>query len=356
MPTTRDLLIRYEEAAGSPTFLSRQFRTVPKLLLAEKFDVHVRRSGRKIAVPQTTIEANGRENVFGSFSESSFTPAIYKENIKISAGNLWNQQFSKTVNEQDQYRIVQQRAVELALREVQESIRRSVELQAAQALSTAALLLTDEAGGTRVNIDFQKKTSHFVTAGTSWASSTTKIADLAGVQEQIRIDGKRTVKHLIFGRRAWSDFTNDTAVRAILDTRRDNRGSLDRPSLIAEDASWHGYFPLDHNEVNLWTYAASYDNPQTGADTKYLNDDHILMLPESPEFDLVFGAIPRIEGEVPGGSIGGARIQQVLPQAGIGFDSIQWMAPDRSAITVQIGVRALVIPTAIDTYGRLQTR
>lgn len=355
MPTTRSLEIRYQEAAGTPTFLSQFFRTNPNLLTAEKFDVHVRRSGRKIAVPVTAIEANGRENVFGSFSESSYTPAIYKENITISASNLWNQQFDKTVNEQEQYRIVQQRAVELALREVEATIRRGVELQAAQALASATLALTDETGSTRLSLSFSPKASHFTTAATTWASSTAKLADLNSLQEQIRIDGKRTVKNLIFGRRAWSDFINDSAVRAILDTRRDNRGMVERPSVRSEDASWHGYFPLDHNEVNLWTYAASYDNPQTGADTKYLNDDHVLMLPEGPEFDVIFGAIPRIEGAVPGG-VSGLRASAVMPQAGIGFDSIQWMAPDRSAITVQIGVRALVIPTAIDTYGRLQTR
>lgn len=355
MPTTRSLEIRYQEAAGTPTFLSQFFRTNPNLLTAEKFDVHVRRSGRKIAVPVTAIEANGRENVFGSFSESSYTPAIYKENITISASNLWNQQFGKTVNEQEQYRIVQQRAVELALREVEATIRRGVELQAAQALASATLALTDETGSTRLSLSFSPKASHFTTAATTWASSTAKLADLNSLQEQIRIDGKRTVKNLIFGRRAWSDFINDSAVRAILDTRRDNRGMVERPSVRSEDASWHGYFPLDHNEVNLWTYAASYDNPQTGADTKYLNDDHVLMLPDGPEFDVIFGAIPRIEGAVPGG-VSGLRTSAVMPQAGIGFDSIQWMAPDRSAITVQIGVRALVIPTAIDTYGRLQTR
>jgi hypothetical protein len=331
------------------------FRAKPQLLLAEKFDVHVRRSGRKIAVPVMTVDANGRENTFSSFSESSFKPAVYKENITIKAGDLWNQQFGSTVYDQAQYRIVQQRAVEIALSEVTSTIRRGVELQAAQALASGTLSLLAEDGSTRLSLSFSPKSSHFVTAGTSWATSTTKIADLAAVQEQIRVDGKRTVKHLIFGRRAWSDFTSDTTVRAYLDTRRDNRGSVERPSIRSEDASWHGYFPLDHNEVNLWTYAASYEHPQTGADTKYINDDHILMLPEQTEFDLVFGAIPRIEGSIPGG-VGGYNTGAVLPQSGIGFDSIQWMAPDRSAITVQIGVRALVIPTAIDTYGRLQTR
>lgn len=356
MPTTRSLEIRYQEAAGAPTFLSQFFRVKPTLLLADKFDVHVRRSGRKIAVPVMTVDANGRENTFSSFSESSYKPAVYKENITIKASDFTNQQFGGTVFDQAQYRLVQQRAVEIALSEVTSTIRRGVELQAAQALASGTLALLAEDGSTRLSLSFSPKSSHFVTAGTSWATSTTKIADMAGVQEQIRVDGKRTVKHCIFGRRAWSDFTSDATVRAYLDTRRDNRGSVERPSIRSEDASWHGYFPLDHNEVNLWTYSASYDNPQTNADTKYINDDHILMLPENPEFDLVFGAIPRIEGEVPGGMILPARIQQVLPQAGIGFDSIQWMAPDRSAITVQIGVRALVIPTAIDTYGRLQTR
>lgn len=355
MGTTRSLLIRYQEAAGSPTFLSQFFRTHQNLLTAEKFDVHVRRSGRKIAVPVTAIEANGRENTFQSFSESSWTPAIYKENVTIKAADLWNQQFGKTVTEQDQYRMVQQRALEIALGETEATIRRGVELQAAQALASATLALLDESGATRLSLSFSPKASHFTTAATTWASSTAKIADLTGLQEQIRVDGKRTVKHLIFGRRAWSDFTNDSAVRAILDLRRDNRGNLDRPSVRSEDASYHGFFPLDHNEVNLWTYSASYDHPQTGADTKYLNDDHVLMLPEGPEFDLVFGSIPRIEAAVPGG-VGGYRTSAVIPQSGIGFDSIQWMAADRSAITVQIGVRALVIPTAIDTYGRLQTR
>lgn len=356
MPTTRSLAIRYEEVAGAPSFLSGFFRVHPRLLTEEKFQVHVRRSGRKVAVPVTSVEANGRENVLSSFSESDHTPAIYKENVTIKAADLWNQQFGKTVNEQEKYLLVQQRAVELALSEVQATIRRGVELQAAQVLANAALNLIDENGATRVAINYNPKVAQFATAGTSWATSTSKIADVSGIQEGIRVSGKRTIKHALFGRRAWLDFISDTAVRDVLDTRRDNRGTLERPSLRSEDASWHGYFPFEHNEVNLWTYSASYEHPQTGADTRYIHDDHIILLPDNPEFDVVFGAIPRIAGTVPGGATGVYRQSGVIPNAGIGFDSIQWMAPDHSAITVQIGVRALVIPTAIDTYGRLQTR
>lgn len=354
MPTTSTLRLRYTERVGAPMFLSSFFRAPGALLLSEKFKVQVRRGSRKIAVPVTSVIENGQENRVSTFSDTDFTPAIYKEQLTISGEDLWNQEFGKTVHEQDQYAATQARLVELGMSAIEDKIRRGLELQAAQILSSATLALTDSTGATRVSVNFLPKSSHFATAGTSWASSTTKIADLAGLQEQVRIDGKTTVKNLIFGERAWADFSADTAVRAILDNRRIEWGTFDRPKLQAQDATYLGKFVLAHNEVNLWTYPASYEHPQTGADTKYVNQDHIIMLPEEPEFDSMFGGIPRVQ-PLPGGA-NKFRQQIVIPEKGIAFDTIQWASEDLSAYTVQTSLRALLVPTAIDTYARLQTR
>lgn len=354
MPTTSTLRLRYSERVGSPMFLASFFRAPGALLTSEKFKVQVRRGSRKISIPLTSVIESGKENRVSTFSDTDFAPAIYKEQLTVSGQDLWNQEFGNTVNQQDAYAAVQARIVELGMETIEDKIRRGLELQAAQILSTGTLALTDETGATRVSVNFQPKATHFATAGTSWASSTTKLADLAALQEVVRVDGKKTIKHLIFGERAWSDFSSDTAVRAILDNRRIEWGNFPTPTLQAQDASYLGKFVLAHNEVNLWTYPASYDHPQTGADTKYVNQDHIIMLPEAPEFDSIFGEIPRVQ-PLPGGS-NKFRQQVVLPEKGIAFDTIQWTSEDLSAYTVQTSLRALLVPTAIDTYARLQTR
>jgi hypothetical protein len=335
-------------------FLSSFFRAPGALLLSEKFKVQVRRGTRKIAVPVTSIIEGAKENRVSTFSDTDFTPAIYKEQLTVSGEDLWNQEFGNTVFEQDQYAAVQARIVELGMDAIEGKIRRGLELQAAQILSTGTLALTDDVGATRVSVNFGPKAGHFATAGTSWASSTTKIADLAGLQELVRVNGKATVKNLIFGERAWADFQADADVRAILDNRRIEHGAFTSPRLQSPDASYLGKFTLRHNEVNLWTYTASYENPQTGADTKYVNQDHIIMLPENPEFDAMFGGIPRVQ-PLPGGE-NKFRKQVVIPEKGIAFDTIQWASQDLSAYTVQTALRALLVPTAVDTYARLQTR
>lgn len=351
---TTTLVQRYDERAGAPLFLASFFRTPQgNMVTSEKVKIHVRRFGRKIAIALTTIDENGRHNKLSEFTEKEFTPAAYKENLTIPVGDLWNQEYGKLETDTVDYAAFLSHGIELALSELNPTLRRAVELQCAQVLSTGTLDLIDEVGTSRFVLDYSPKPTHFVPAGTTWASSTTKVTDLANLQEVIRVDGKRTVKHCVFGRTAFQDFLADDQVNEILNSRRMDRAEVTRPRNVSEDASWHGTFTLDHNEVNLWTYSASYDHPQTGADTRYVVDDHVIMLPEAPELDLKFAAVPRM----PKRGVGRLVPNNILlPEKGVAFDAKTWLNEDETALTIQLAIRALAIPTAIDTFGRLDTR
>lgn len=353
MPTTNALLLRYAEKVGSPMFLSRNFRTPNKLLLSEKFKIQVRRGTRKIAVPVSSVSENGRENRVSNSSDTDWKPAIYKEQLTVTGEDLWNQEFGRLVHEQDQYAAVQARVVEIGLSEVQDKIRRGLELQCAQILATGKLDLIGEDGVSRFVVDFMPKTAHFAQAAATWAGASDKVNDLAGMIELIRKNGKRSVKDLVFGERALADFLADSNVRAILDNRRMELAEVKAPEMIAEDASYHGSFSVGQSKVRLWSYAASYDHPNTGVDTKYVNTDHIIFLPENPEFDFIFGAIPRVTP--PNGTTHFGK-QVILQDQGIAFDTIQWTSQDLTAHTIQAGLRAIAVPTAIDTFGRILTR
>ncbi|HEY3500674.1 MAG TPA: major capsid protein, partial [Polyangiaceae bacterium] len=207
--------------------------------------------------------------------------------------------------------------------------------------------------------DFVPKATHMVTCGAggygaTWAtdgSTGVPLADLDLLARVVRRDGKKQPKQLVFGSSALQRFLANAAVQKALDKNVINLGQM-APVARGQGATFQGFVWIGHYKFEMWTYDGFYKHPQTGAITPYVDDDNVIMLSEGARLDLSFGSIPMIRRPE-------AAALPFLPprisDGGMGIDltTNSWFTPDGKHLKVSAGTRPLTIPTAIDTFARL---
>ena len=238
-------------------------------------------------------------------------------------------------------------------RKVDAKIRRAIELMAAQVLQTGELILRDKNGVALYRLEFGVKSSHFPTVADGWddVDNRDPLADLEGLAEVLRTDGKYDPDTLLFGRRALDYFLSDAKVQSRLDNRRISIGTV-APDHRGNGGTWQGDIWIGNYRFDFWSYSGRYKDPETGQSTPFLDDNSVTMLSSQAPLDLTYGAIPRIAGAE-------NRVapfmpeRMAMPEAGADLSTYAWMTPDGKAIKGSAGTRPLPIPTAIDTFGTL---
>jgi hypothetical protein len=241
-----------------------------------------------------------------------------------------------------------------------DKIKRSVELQAAQILQTGKLNLTDDVGNILYTLDFSPKASHFpqcgVTAGYGpvWSNAgATNITDLQLLANDIRANGKLTPNKLIMGQGALRNFLDNDAVQKIFDNRRIDIGDVD-PMLADAGATFQGVVWVGNYPFQLWGYPETYTDPVTQNATKFVEDDKVIMLSDKTRLDKVsarvplpLGVDPRFAGFLPG------RVTDL--EAGLDVTPNVYGTPNGKQITGELESRTLLIPVQIDGFGALKT-
>lgn len=351
--TTKKMLREYVEQAPAPMFLSGFFQSPPENFhTSEKIEIDIERDGEDVAVAITDLSVKGRQNEASVYTNKEFAPAIYKELATIPAYKLLEREPGEHPYIEPRYDEAAVRRVLRAYRKLENKIRRAVELQAAQVLQTGTVECKDAAGHTIYEIDFDAKATHFASASNTWGGgSDDPLGDIEKLAGVVYDDGKVEPNKLVFGNTAWIEFIKNDDVQKMLDNRRYNLGSIDRPQVRGEGGKFHGWISVGSFTFELWTYNGKYIDPQVGTLTPFVDNDHVIMLGDG-RLDLTFGGIPRI----------GSPDAQVLPfmparmsNSGRGIDiyTNAWREPDGEAITISAAARPLCIPTAIDTFGCL---
>lgn len=340
-----------EESATPPGFLSAMFQTPPQNYFnSETVEIDIQRNGEDIAIPIQDLSVKGRINEATLFTNKEFTPPIYEERFPVKA---WEQMFRQIGNnpfESVDFMASAFNSMRSNMRRGEQMIRRSIELQAAQIFQSGTVTLTDSSGNALYAIDFAPKATHFVNAVTTWASSTTKLADIEALADVIRVDGHTEPDMLVFGARAWNRFIQDTAVQNALDNRRIDLGMISQP-LVRGGGKYHGVLTVGQNTFQLWTYQGWYKHPQTSAATAYIDQDSVYMRGPG-RLDLVYGAIPQLVPPDP-------RVAPLtlgrMSAGGVDMHTHAWLSEDERTIWGSVSARPLCIPTAIDTFGRIDT-
>lgn len=350
---TKRMLAAYFEQVEAKGFLSSFFQSPPRNFFdSEKIEIDIRRHGRTVAIPIQDLTVGARNVALDQFTNKEFIPPIYKESGALNAFNMIKRQPG-----QDPFQnpdIMANAVLESfnIFRTLESRVRRAMELQASQVFASGVVTLIDNNGDTVYSIDYSPKSSHFINApGGTWTGTPTIVADLATLAELIRADGKSQPNTLIFGSNAYNLFIADDEIKALLDTRRFNLGAIGTP-IERAGGTFVGTFAVGAYLFEIWLYNDSYDLPNTGADTPFVATDHVLMLSSGARLDAVFGSIPKIvESD--------NRVLPFLPSAirstdaGMALTANVWVTPDGETVTVQAGTRPLMIPTQIDSFGRL---
>lgn len=358
---TQKLVKVYEDMAPPAGHLTSYFRSPPQNFhLSEEVEIDIKRHGRSIAIALNTITADGHKNEVSQFTNKKFKPPVYQEQTVVDAFQGLKRAAGDAPHAEREYRGKLLQAVVSASLEMHSKIGRSVEVMASQVLQTGKLTLLDENGEKTYELDFKPKAAHFPTAGNDWNSgSAAPLTDLASLAEVVRKNGKVNPNRLDFGSDAWTDFTADTEVQAILDNRRTERGFF-RPEKRGDGSTRQGVISVGDYEFELFTYPDSYDHPQTGADTKYITSDNVIMTSDRDTvLDLTFGDIPvfpNLDGVVRANML--TFVPRRVPGASMMLDLhwSAWLSQSAKFMTVEAATRPLTIPTGIDTFGCLNTR
>jgi hypothetical protein len=344
----------YLEQASAPMFLSGFFRSPPQNFhTTEEVELDVQRDDEQVAIVITDLSTGPRNNEATTYTSKRFKPPIFDEQGHVSSYDMIKRQPGQNPFANPEYGANAVRQAFSIYRLCENKIRRAVELMASQVLQTGTLTLTDASGATLYSLNFQAKATHMVTVAITWAtdgSTGNPLPDLASLANVVRRDGKMEPKRLIFGESAFQRFLANAGVRAALDVLRLNTAAI-APESRGQGATFQGWVWIGHYRFEIWTYDGFFRHPVTNALTTYVDTDNVIMLGDG-RFDLTYGAIPMII----------APDQRVLPflpprisseGRGIDLTTNAWCTADGKHVMVSAGTRPLTIPTAIDTFARL---
>jgi len=337
-------------------FLQRQFSLKPGgVYKGNKVSLDIQRFGEDVAIAITKCTGPNL-NDFDEFTTKEFKPPSYGEAFPLDVCELLDRMAGvdpfTAAGIDYAAQMVSKMARGFVL--IQDKITRAVELQASQILQTGILTLTDDAGDTVYTLDFKPKSTHFPTAAIDWPDANyDPIADLQALANIIRADGSVDPNRLVFGEGAMSNFLNNAKVQAQLDNRRFEIGEI-TPEFVNSGATFYGHVWIGSYRFELWTYPATFKDPQTSVVTKYITDDKVIMTSSMTRLDITsavvplpLGPDPRVAGLLPG------RLTSI--EEGFDVTPNVYATPNGKQIWGELESRPLLIPVQIDGYGCLNT-
>lgn len=360
---TATMLSLYIQNAMLPTgFFTGMFTVRPENIhTSEEVEIDIQRSGEDVAVVVHDISAGYRMNSEELFTNKAFKPPVFKEAFTVNAFSLIKRQAGQNPFQSPVFRANLVNRIFRGMVKVDEKIRRAIELQAAQVMQTGKVGLIDSTGAVVYELDYKPKTTHFPTAGTAWdAVGADPLGDLRSLCDVIRNDSGYRADMVIMGSDAIDVFLKNDDVQKAYDNRRIDQGTISSvPNRGQDAAQYRGTVDVGSYKLDLWTYGAVYKDPQTGAVTEYLDPAKVVVRASRGRLDGTFGAIPNIAEE-----LGIGTRQQLLPELpprmssvaeGVDFHVNAWLDERGEAMFAGLGSRPLMIPTAIDSFGCLDT-
>lgn len=354
---TKKMLRMYEENQPVTLFLSSLFQSPPENFYnSETVEIDIERGGEDVAIAVADLSTGYNLNQNDLYTNKEFKPPLFKEAFAINAYDMIKRQSGMHPFEDPTYQASAMRQFVKGMIKCENLIHRATEWQAAQVLTTGTVTLVNAAGAAVYTIDYKPKAAHFPTAGTAWNGVNPTIrSDLASLADVVRDNGKQDTDVAIFGIGSLNAALVDADFRALFDTRRINIGEITALEDRGNGAKFRGTIDLDNYPLEIWTYNGRYKHPQTGTITKYIPDDKVVIMSSAGRRDLTWGNVPiilpperRVLPFVP---------PRVRRTGAGGADMITntWTTDDGEQLFGGISARPLAIPTAIDTFGCLDT-
>jgi hypothetical protein len=350
------MLADYRQDPEPTMFLSGQFQSPRRNFHnSEEVEIDIVRSEEDVSIAIQDLSTGARFNSEDTYTNKAFKPPVHKEAGPINAHTLIKRLPGRNPFESVDF---QAAAVEKGLalsRKLQRKILRAIELQASQVLTTGTVTLTDENGNAVYTIDYKPKATHFPTVSNDWGTAgEDPLGDIESLGNVIRADGMHDADIIEMGEGSFENFVKNSDVQTRFDTRRADMGGVVPMQRLGNGGIFRGTVEVGNYKYDVFTYPGRYKDPQTGNSTKFLQDDKVVIRASSGRLDATFGGIPRIgrpDPRVPAGLTG--RVSVPGQQVDIQLNA--WVTPDGETLMVSAGTRPLLIPTAIDTFGCIDT-
>lgn len=358
--TTKKMLELYIQQAVPTMFFSGMFRSpIGNFHNSEEVELDIVRGGEEVAVAIQDLSTGPRINSADIYTSKGFKPPVYDEAGALNSHDLLKREAGVNPFEDQGFRITLMSRMFTLMMKIEAKIRRAIELQASQVLQTGTLDLKDKDGNTVYTLDFKPKATHFPTAGTAWDQvGANIIGDIRSLGKVIRADGLSRPDTIVFGEEAWETALTDDEFIKRYDIRRIDQGTISPMRLTGEGGEYRGTLEAGNYKYDIWTYDGRYTDPQTGASTPYMNPTKVIMRDSRGRLDATFGAVPNI------GAVLGAQNQVNLPampdrfrntEGGMDMFTNVYLSPDGKQLFGGVAARPLMQPTAIDTFGCLET-
>lgn len=359
--TTQRMISAYYQEASPTAFFSGMFQSRPENFhSSEEVEIDIVRSEEDVSIVIQDLSTGYRMNSEDLYTNKGFKPPIHKEAIPINAHDLIKRMPGMNPFETPDFRANVIMKMFNGMRKVERKIRRAVELQSSQIMQTGVVTLSDSAGTALYTLDYAPKSAHFPTAGTSWASATLaqKISDLTSLCDVIRGNGLMDPDEIDIGADAWENLIQTTGFLDRFDARRADLGAITAMDRRGGGGIYRGALELGNYKLDVFTYNGRYKDPQTGTSTPYLDPGKIVVRSSMGRMDATFGAIPNIGALLGQGN-------QLIPElpgrmsstdSGMDLFTNIWMDGPGEALFGGVGARPLMVPTAIDTFGCLDTQ
>jgi hypothetical protein len=366
---TIQMLAPYVEMSDIPFHLSQLFK-VPMngIHNKAKVKVDIRRSTNDVAFPMKDAGLGWHMNKRKDFSSNEVEPAIYKEGFAIAADDLMaGRAFGQNPYEDKALMARAQEEIGTVTANLREKIKRGLELQASQILTTGALTLVDDTNASVFSESFGARTAHYPNASVSWATtgSAVPLTDLANLATLIFTNGRKMPKRVHMNSVTFAQMKATDSFKAAMskDYRIDNgeifrlnseakpaypiSETMDGGGIFRGQLELGGSFLLD-----LYVYDGDYTHPYSGSATKYIPDYKVIIEADG-RLDATFGTIQSFgtDGRASNLIRGRMTNRSLLSDITI----IAWFTPDGTVFQCGVGTRALLVPTAIDTFGCLTT-
>jgi hypothetical protein len=262
-----------------------------------------------------------------------------------------------TAYDTPQFQVTAMKKAMDVMRKMEYKIRRSHELQASQVLTTGKISLTDKNGEVMYVADFKPKTSHFFNANTAWnAGGCDILGDIETACDLIVDDGQGEPTMMIMGDVSFNTFIKDSDVQALFDNRRIDQGAISGMTPIGKGGKLRGNIKVGSYSLDIYTYNGRYKNPQTGAKTRYMPSDKVVIIPGDIRLDATFGSVPRFD--LPAGTVAALPFMPKKfnsPSSAMGIGVFAYFTTNFKSMIVEVDCRAAYIPTAIDQIVCIDT-
>lgn len=351
----RAMAAAFQKIARPTKFLSSMFQSPD----ANKFDtveivVDIKRNDESIAI-DVVRGTGGRNNVNKRFTTKVYTPPVYDEFANVNENERLNRLLGQTEYSESSMAAIIAAIMDDQVR-LQDKIIRSIELQAAQALSTGTVTLINND-----SLDFKMKATHKAAPGVAWTNALgVPIDDMAGYADLNRKDGQVTTNMGIFGATAFKYLQNNAQFLAKAGTiwEKINNMSLRPPMMNADGATYHGKLTIGDYEIDIWTYPQYYLVPtgfglaNEGTKVTYWPADYVWLGNAQARFDLYYAGISKLVTSDP--RLASLGLTQ-LPQTMRG-DFHLYGAVDTMSENAKYGVKSapVCVPTDIDSFCAFQ--